>query len=198
MYWKFLNFLMGFSVWVLTAHPALAMYTNLSEGEKLEAINFGSSNSQVDITEFLTDWVVVLDDDKGVAFIITEFLALATEAKTAVQRGIALTQFDIEDAIARSSYKLVFRVTSFGNNMNFARDFTALVKTGKKTIHTTYWNNMEGEALGKGKNRPRFIADSDFYFPSEGIDPKSKITLVVQDEAGNTVSEYPFDLSKLR
>jgi hypothetical protein len=184
-------------LWIVD-RPASAMYSGLTEGQKLEAIKYGSSHSQADITEFLQEWVVVKKNDQGVAFIITEFLALATEAKDAVFRGAALTQFDIEDAVARSADKLVFRVTTFGPTMNFAQDYTAIVKSGTKTVNTTYWNNAEGEGFGDGKTRPRFIADSDFYFPSEGIDPNGKITLTVLNKDGKSVADFEFDLSKVR
>lgn len=186
------------ALWSAAPRPAAAMYMDLTEDQKLDAIKYGSSNAQAEMTEFLAEWVKVLDNDKGVAFIITEFLALATEAKNAIFKGTALSQFDIDDAVARSADKLVFRVTTFGQTMNFAKDYTAVVTAGKKKIRTTYWTNGEGEGFGDGKTRPRFIADSDFYFPSEGVDPNGKITLTVQDKDGNTVTEFDFDLSKVR
>jgi hypothetical protein len=195
---KFLSSAVALSIFLGGVATAPAMYKDLTEEQKLEAINYGSTNSQAEPTEFLGEWAVVLDDDKGVAIIITEFLALASAAKDAISRGTALSQFDIQDAIARSADKLVFRVTTFGPTMNYARNYTAVVKSGDKTVSTTYWNNSEGEGFGDGKTRPRFIADSDFYFPSEGIDPNGTITLIIKDQKGNTVTQFDFDLSKRR
>jgi hypothetical protein len=195
---QFLSAAVALSVFLGGVATAPAMYSNLTEEQKLEAINYGSTNSQADPTDFLGEWAVVLDHDKGVAIMITEFLALASAAKEAISNGTALSQFDIEDAIARSKDKLVFRVTTFGPTMNFAKNYTAVVKTPTKTVATTYWNNSEGEGFGDGKTRPRFIADSDFYFPSEGIDPNGKITLIIKDQQGNVVTQFDFDLSKRR
>jgi len=195
---KILSASVALSVFLGGAATAPAMYTNLSEEQKLEAISYGSSNSQSEVTDFLREWAVVLDNDKGVAILITEFLALASAAKDAIAKGTALTQFDIEDAIARSADKLVFRVTTFGPTMNYAKNYTAVVKAGAKTVSTTYWNNSEGEGFGDGKTRPRFVADSDFYFPAEGIDPNGTVTLIVKDHEGKTVTQFDFDLSKRR
>ena len=177
---------------------ASAMYNKLTEEQKLEAILFGSNNSQAEFTEFFGDWAVVLENDQGVAIIISEFLALANAAKDSVFRGLQLTPFDIEDAIATSAEKLVFRVTTFGPTMNYAKDYSAIVKAGGVEIPMTYWDNSEGEAFGDGKTRPRFLADSQFLFPSEGVDVNGKITLVIQDKDGKIVSQFPFDLSQFR
>lgn len=195
---KVISTFVALSVLLGGAATAPAMYMNLTEEQKLEAISYGSSNSQAEATDFLGEWAVVLDNDKGVAILITEFLALASAAKDAIAKGTALTQFDIEDAVARSADKLVFRVTTFGPTMNYAKNYTAVVKSADKTVSTTYWNNSEGEGFGDGKTRPRFIADSDFYFPADGIDPNGKITLIIKDHEGNAVTQFDFDLSKRR
>lgn len=195
---KFFSASVALSVFLGGAAGAPAMYANLTEEQKLEAISYGSSNSQAEITDFLGEWAVVLDNDKGMAILITEFLALASAAKDAISKGTALTQFDIEDAVARSADKLVFRVTTFGPTMNYAKNYTAVVQSADKTVSTTYWTNSEGEGFGDGKTRPRFVADSDFYFPSEGINPNGRITLIIKDHEGNTITQFDFDLSKRR
>ena len=174
--------------------PASAIYQQLREGRRLEAIDYGTQNTQTETEEFIEEWTVVLENKKGMAFIITEFLALANAARDAILKGIALTPFDIDDAIALSSDKFVFRVTTIGDSLNFARDYTALLKAGDKKILTTFWNNSEGEGLDASS----YVADSDFYFPADGVDPNSRVQLIVQDKDGNSVAEFEFDLSRIR
>jgi hypothetical protein len=188
----------GSAMIVSWPHIASAMYQKLSEGQTKEAIDYGERNAMKDVTEFLEEWVVVLDNYEGYAYIIPEFLALALEAKESTLRGVPLSPFEIQDAIATSSGKLVFRVTTFGDKFNFAKDYTASLKAGKQDIPTTFWTNGDGEAFGDGVTKPAFLADSEFYFPAEGIDPNTQVTLIVQNKDGNTVTQFEFDLSKVR
>ena len=179
------------AVWT---EPSSAIYQQIREGKRLEAIDYGTQNTQTETEEFIEEWTIVMKNKKGMAFIITEFLALANSARDAILKGIALTPFDIEDAIAQSSGKFVFRVTTIGDSLNFAQNYTALLKAGDKVIQTTFWNNSEGEGLDASS----YVADSDFYFPDEGVDPNSRIQLIIQDKDGSSVAEFEFDLSRMR
>lgn len=180
------------------AVPAPAMLQKLNEEQTKEAILLGKRSVKLDIFDFLKEWMVDLGNDKGTAFIITEFLALANASRDAALRQLELNKFDIEDTLAKSSGKMVFRVTVFGGKADFARDYTASIQAGAKVVPTTFWKNNEGESYGDGKSRPAFVADNDYYFPSDGIDPNSKITLVVHDKDGKDVVKFDFDLAKLR
>ena len=42
------------------------------------------------------------------------------------------------------------------------------------------------------------VTDSDYYFQADGIDPNSRITLIIQDKDGKAVAQFPFDLKKVR
>jgi hypothetical protein len=190
--------LVGLAIFVGWPNPVQAMYQKLTEEQTNEAIDFGERNTMAEPTEFLEEWVVVLDNYDGYAFVITEFLALANASKESTLRGVPLTPFEIQDAISTSSGKLVFRVTTFGDTFNFAKDYTAILKVGDQNIASTFWTNSDGEAFGEDGNKPDFQADSEFYFPTKGIEPKANVTLVVQDKDGKTVTQFEFDLSKVR
>ena len=190
--------LAGLAIFVGWSDPAPAVYQKLTEEQTNEAIDYGERNAMAEPTEFLKEWVVVLDGYDGYAFVISEFLALANASKESTLRGVPLSPFAIQDAIATSSGKLVFRVTTFGDTFNFAKDYTAILKAGNQDIPTTFWTNSDGEAFGEDDSKPAFQADSEFYFPSEGIEPEAKITLVVQDKDEKTVTQFEFDFSKVR
>lgn len=187
-----------FAILLAGAEPAPAMLQKLNDEQTKDAILFGKRSVKLDIFDFLKEWMVDLGNDKGTAFIITEFLALANASRDAALRQLELNKFDIEDTLAKSSGKMVFRVTVFGAKADFAKDYTASIQAGSKIIPTTFWKNNEGESYGDGKNRPAFVADNDYYFPSDGIDPNGKITLVVHDKDGKDVVKFDFDLAKLR
>lgn len=174
-----------------------AMLQNLSKEKRDEAIQYGKRGVKTEVTDFIKEWSVNKGKD-GFAFITTEFLSLAYASRQAALRMVPLNNFDIEDTLAKSSGKLVFRVTLFGSTEIFARDFTAILETDGKTIHTTFWNNPPGEPYEEGKGKQAYVTDSDFYFPSDGIDPNGKIILVVQDEDSKSVAKFPFNLKTLR
>jgi len=173
------------------------MLQKLSEEQKTEAISFGKRSVKKELTEFIEEWSVNKKYD-GFAFITTEFLALAYASRQATFKFSTLNKFDIEDTLAKSSGKLVFRVTLFGETENFAKDYTAIIRTDGKTIPTTFWNNPTGDPFGDDKSKPAFVTDSDYYFPADGIDPQGRIVLIIQDKDGNEVAEFPFELGKLR
>ena len=174
--------------------PAQAMYMGLTTQQTEEAIDYGQRNSMREVSDFIEEWSAPPVENKGFAFMITEFLALALESKSSAARGLPMTDFDIQDAIARSAGKLVFRVSTLGKTFDYSREYTAVVKTRDQVIQTTFWTNLEGEPLGDGT----FVGDSDFYFPSDTVDPNGKITLIVQDNDGKPVIQFDFDLSKVR
>ena len=195
---KLSSLMIGLLLVASWAQPLPAMYQQLTKQQKKEAMSYGQRSAMADITEFLEEWVVVLDEYKGYAFMITEFLALANASKDSILTGVPLNSFNMEDAMTQSRDKFVFRVTTFGDTIRFAKDYTAVLKAGNQVIPTTYWNNDEGEAFGDGKVKPAFQADSEFFFPAEGIASDSQIALIVQDKDGNTVTQFNFDLSKMR
>ncbi len=176
---------------------SFAMMQKLSPEQKDEAIKYGKRSVKADVPEFIKEWSV--DNGKnGFAFITTEFLALAFAARQAALQSSELNNFDIEDTLAKSSGKLVFQVSLLGNSNSFSKDYTAVLRVGDKTFPSTFWNNPPGEAYGDGKTKPDFEAASDYYFPSEGIDPNSTLTLAVQDKDGKDVAKFLFSLSKIR
>jgi len=194
------SILFGVYIAILPFHfnqDAYAMLQKLSPDQRDEAIKYGKRSVRLDVPDFIKEWSVN-NGEGGFAFITTEFLALAYAARQAALQSAELNNFDIEDTLAKSSGKLVFRVSLFGNTETFSKDYTAILQVGDKIHPSTFWNNSPGETYGDGTTKPLFIADSDFYFPSEGINSNSTVTLVVQDKDGKEVSKFAFNLAKLR
>ncbi len=174
-----------------------AMLQNLSEDERQEAIIAGKRGLRTELPEFIEEWSVN-HRFEGFAFITTEFLALAYASRQSALRMTEMNSYDIEDTLAKSSGKLVFRVTLFGDSPDFSRNFTAMVKADGKTIPTTFWDTPSADPYGDGETDPTFVSDSDFYFPSDEVDPEGNITLIIQDDQGKEVASFSFDLSSLR
>lgn len=185
------------AVFISLPHQALPMLQNLSEDERQEAIIAGKRGIRTELTEFIEEWSVNHKLD-GFAFITTEFLALAYAARQSALRMSEMNSYDIEDTLAKSSGKLVFRVTLFGDSPDFSRNYIAIVKTEGKTIPTTFWDTPSADPYGDGETSPTYVSDSDFYFPDDEVDPEGKITLVILDDQEKEVASFPFDLSSLR
>ncbi|HSG05949.1 MAG TPA: hypothetical protein VLB09_06085, partial [Nitrospiria bacterium] len=176
---------------------ALSMLQDLSEDERQEAVLYGKRGIRTELPEFIKEWSVN-NKLEGFAFITTEFLALAYAARQSALRMTEMNSYDIEDTLAKSSGKLVFRVTLFGDSPDFSRNYTAIVKTDTTTVPTTFWDTPSGDPYGDGESSPTYVSDSDFYFSSEEVDPEEKITLVILDDQEKEVSRFSFDLGSLR
>ena len=182
-------YLVGFSN---AQSDSFAMMQKLSPDQRDDAIKYGKRGVKTDVREFIQEWSV--DNGKnGFSFIITEYLALAFASRQASPAD--LNNFDIEDTLAKSSGKLVFQVSLLGNTETFSKDYTAVLRVGDKTFPSTYWTNPPGEAHDDGKT---FEANSEYYFPSEGIDSSAVVLLVVQDKDGKDVAKFSFNLAKIR
>jgi len=177
------------------AVPAQAIWTDLTAEQAKRAEKVGGFNaSAADPTKFMKPWVVNLGDGKGGALLMTEFLSVAFAAQEAVHNFAALMPWEIQDAISRARYKLVFSVTTFDSDADYADGLRGWVVADGKRIQNTHWQNGAATAYKDGK----YTADSTFWFPSKGIDPQGKIELVIEHETSGRSWVFPFDLAKMR
>jgi hypothetical protein len=179
----------------LLAVPAFAIWTDLTPKQATRAEKVGGFNaSAADPTAFMKPWVVNLGDGKGGALLMTEFLSVAFAAQEAALNFAALQPWEVQDAIARGRHKLVFSVTTFDADQDYADGLRGWVTAGDKRIQNTHWQNGQVEPYSGGG----YTADSTFWFPSAGIDPEGTIELVIEHDQSGKKWVFPFDLSKMR
>jgi len=177
------------------AVPAYAIWTDLTPEQAKRAEKVGGFNaSAADPSRFMKPWVVNLGDGKGGALLMTEFLSVAFAAQDAALNFAALQPWEVQDAIARARQKLVFSVTTFGANQDYADGLRGWVKAGGKRIQNTHWQNGQAEPYSAGG----YSADSTFWFPSADVDPEGQIELIIEHEETGKSWVFPFDLSKMR
>ena len=145
-------------------------------------------------TRFMEKWSVNLGPGKGAALLMTEFLSVAFAAEAASKNFASLQPWEVQDARARASGKLVFSVTTFGDKADYADALRGWVIDGKREVQNTHWQNGTPEAAEGGG----YVADSTFWFPMEGIDPEGKITLVIRNSGTGREWRFPFDLGQMR
>ena len=164
---------LGVALWVWgVATPAHAIWMDLTPEQAKRAEKVGGfQSSAADPTKFMQKWVVNLGEGKGAA----------------------LQPWEVEDALARARGKLVFSVTTFGDTDDFSDGLRGWLVVGGKKVQNTHWQNGAATSSGGGK----FVADSTFWFLSEGIAPEAQVELLIEHEQTGQTWRFPFDLSKM-
>lgn len=175
--------------------PAAAIWVNLTPEQTERALKIGGFQASMgNSARFMEKWSVNLGPGKGAALLMTEFLSVAFAAEAAAKNFASLQPWEVQDARARASGKLVFSVTTFGDNANYADGLRGWVIDGKRQVQNTHWQNGTPEPAEGGG----YVADSTFWFPMEGIDPEAKITLLIRHAGTGREWRFPFDLSQMR
>jgi hypothetical protein len=179
----------------LLARPAQAIWVDLTPEQTEQALKIGGFQASMgNSARFMEKWSVNLGPGKGAALLMTEFLSVAFAAEAASRNFASLQPWEVQDARARASGKLVFSVTTFGDKADYADGLRGWVIDGKREVQNTHWQNGTPEPAEGGG----YVADSTFWFPMEGIDPEAKITLLIRHEATGKEWRFPFDLSQMR
>jgi hypothetical protein len=174
---------------------AEAIWVDLTPEQTDQALQIGGFQASMgNPTRFMEKWSVNLGPGKGAALLMTEFLAVAFAAEAASKNFQSLQPWEVQDARARASGKLVFSVTTFGDRPDYADGLRGWVIDGKREIQNTHWKNGTPEKAEGGG----YVADSTFWFPMDGVDPDGKVTLVIRQNGTQKEWRFPFDLSQMR
>jgi hypothetical protein len=180
---------------LLLSEKAEAFWVHLNDAQRGEAMYYGARNVKTDAKEFFKEWT--FDKGiKGVVILNSEFLTLASAAREAAISGDEMDADAIEDALAKTQGKLVFTVYLYGKEKDFAKDYSAVIKTGGKTYPASYWE--EGES-SPSETHPGMIAEElFFYFPLGEISPDSPVTLEIGDSKLKEKFQFDIDLKKVK
>jgi len=179
----------------LAPTQARAIWVDLTPEQSDQALKVGGFQASMgNSAKFMEKWSVNLGAGKGAALLMTEFLAVAFAAESAAKSMQSLQPWEVQDARARASGKLVFSVTTFGDKPEYADALRGWVIDGKREIQNTHWQNGTPEPAEGGG----YVADSTFWFPMEGVDPDAKITLVIRQSGTDREWRFPFDLGQMR
>jgi hypothetical protein len=174
---------------------AHAIWVDLTPEQTDQALKIGGFQASMgNPARFMEKWSVNLGPGKGAALLMTEFLSVAFAAEAASKNMQSMQPWDVQDAIARASGKLVFSVTTYGDKPDYADALRGWVIDGKREIQNTHWQNGTPEPAEGGT----YVADSTFWFPIEGVDPDAKVTLVIRQTGTDREWRFPFDLSLMR
>lgn len=197
MYRKIFIVLVFLVIMGFAGKTTYSMSVNLTTGQIEEAIEYGKTNRRASLTDFTAPWVVYLDEKSGWATLWTPYYNVAFKAKKAAVERRELSQREILRALYIKE-SLTFVVSVFGENMEFARGYNAILYSGDKTIYPVFSYFPEYAEPSKFyPEEPAFVAGCVYKFPLEEVIQDSTTRLLVTSPEGKEL-EFVFDLIKIK
>lgn len=180
----------------LNDKKALCMTFSLTGSQINEAIEYGQKNKLKSLKEFTKPWVSHLGEKVGWATLWSPYHNLAFKSQKAAVERRSLSENEIFKAL-RIKESITFTVSVFGDYMQFARGYNAILYCNEKMIYPvlSYFPEF-AEPSSFYPETPIYVAGCVFKFPAEEIVIDSMITLVVTDPEGKEF-KFPFDLSHI-
>lgn len=178
---------------VMAPAPALAIWINLSEAQRKEAMAYGVEHREKLLPEFNREWQV--SGQEWVALLRTEFNALAYLARIMAKRNQDPPAELVERIIEQSRGGLDFAVMVSSQEKEYGEKVEVVLLFGEQRI-----SPRETQVIRVPLKRPNdglFEAHVRYKFPLEGINLQGQVTLVVKGPDGRE-ERFPFDLSKVR
>src|SRR3989338_2519111 len=197
MYKKTAIILAFFVIVSLAYKTAYCMSVNLTAGQINEAIKYGQTNRLASPRDFAAPWVVRLDEKDGWATLWTPYHNVAFKAKKAAVERRQLSQSEIFRALYIKE-SLTFAVSVFGEYMEFARGYNAILYSGDKTVYPvfSYFPDF-AEPSSFYPEEPAFVAGCVYKFPIEDMDQNSEVKLLVTSPEVKEL-KFVFDLVKIK
>ncbi len=177
----------------LNLKDTFCLSLNLDSSQINEAIEYGSKNKLYSLKEFTKPWVSYLGDSVGWATLWSPYHNLAFKSQKAAVERRTLTQNEVFKAL-RIKESLTFTVSVFGDYMQFARGYNAILYCNEKMIFPVLAYIPEfAEPSSFYPEEPAYVAGCVFKFSTEDLLTDTAITLVVTDREGKEF-KFPFDL----
>ena len=186
-----------FAITSLTYNTAYCMSFNLTSNQINEAVKYGQTNKMASPKDFAEPWVVRLDEKNGWATLWTPYHNVAFKAKKAAVERRELSQREILRAL-HIKESLTFVVSVFGEYMEFARGYNAILYAEGKTAYPIYSYFPEfAEPSSFYPEEPAFVAGCVYKFSIEDINQNSEARLLITSPEGKEL-EFAFDLVNVK
>jgi hypothetical protein len=191
--WRHCSLVMvGIALWPAPGQLAAAASFALTEPQRADAVRAGQKS--VVAQEFGAEWRA-RDEAGQTLTVVTPYHRLALAARNAAFKKEALRPREVESALKESEGKLAFWVTLRGARPEFARFFEPVLLNGKTEVKASF---VQNERTALREEDGRFAARCLYVFPSEGLDPRGRMTLVVRDPNEKEMAKFTVDLSAMR
>ncbi len=170
-----------------------AILPELSAGDIKRAIDEGSR--AIAQEEAGDEWRMRLPGGEEVV-VTTPFSRLWHAARQAAFKGEPLSDKQLQEQLERGKGKLQLVVTMYGRQVDFARWYQPVLRSGRSEIKATFTQN---ERTALPVENGRFAARNVYVFPIEGLPVQGTATLVVQHSIDRKeILRAPLDLSRMR
>lgn len=188
---------------ILVCNQSFAM--SLMNIEKIkQAQHYGESHAKVEWEEFLLPWISYeektprINEFSEKAYLYTNFLLLATDAREKHLKGVTPKIEDSEEILTNYNGYLTFSVTLYGTQEKFGQNTSVSLKQGN-TLIKAYQVNVPvlAEKIVKHSNKPIFRLQCYFYFLEKDIvfDKSAILSIVTNDKKKHN---FYFDLMQLK
>jgi len=186
-----------FAIMSLTYNTAYCMSLNLTSDQINEAIKYGQTNRLASPKDFAMPWVVRLDEKAGWATLWTPYHNVAFKAKKAAVERRELSQREILKAL-HIKESLTFVVSVFGEYMEFAKGYNAILYAEGKAVYPIYSYFPDfAEPSSFYPEEPAFVAGCVYKFSIEDINQNSEARLLVTSPEGKEL-EFVFYLVNVK
>jgi len=173
--------------------PGEAMSFALADRDREQAIRVGKKSIVEE--QFGGEWR--LKDGSGQTLVVmTPFHKLALAARNSTFRSQELKPKDVQSVLKDTEGKLNFRVTLRGGpKADFARFYAPTLLAGSQEMKASF---VQNERTALREEDGRYAAQCVYEFPTDGVDPKGRVVLVVKDADEREVAKFTVDLAAMR
>ncbi len=173
--------------------PGEAMSFALADRDREQAIRVGKKSIVEE--QFGGEWR--LKDGSGQTLVVmTPFHKLALAARNSTFRSQELKAKDVQSVLKDTEGKLNFRVTLRGGpKADFARFYAPTLLAGSQEMKASF---VQNERTALREEDGRYAAQCVYEFPTDGVDPKGRVVLVVKDADEREVAKFTVDLAAMR
>ncbi len=173
--------------------PGEAMSFALADRDREQAIRVGKKSIVEE--QFGGEWR--LKDGSGQTLVVmTPFHKLALAARNSTFRSQELKAKDVQSVLKDTEGKLNFRVTLRGGpKADFARFYAPTLLAGSQEVKASF---VQNERTALREEDGRYAAQCVYEFPTDGVDPKGRVVLVVKDADEREVAKFTVDLAAMR
>ena len=178
---------------VFGSAPLSAASFSLTPRETQEAIRFGQRS--VVSGDFDREWKTANSSGETL-MVVTPFFRLAQAARNAAFKSETPKQNDVDALLRQHQGKLFFWAFLRGRQVDFSRWYRpVLLVPGRDEIKPSF---VQNERTALRQEDGRFLSRSLYVFPTDGLAPKGRVTLVVRDKDDHEVAKFSVDLSTMR
>jgi hypothetical protein len=156
-----------------------------------EALELGRTS--VSQERFGEEWEVAVKDES--VTVVTPFSRLALAARNAAFKRESLAAAEVRKILDRGKGRIHFLAALRGTQAEFARFYEGVLLVKGKEVKPVF---VQNERTAAPLEEGGFLARCLYVFPTDGLDPRGEVTLVVRLPKGGEVFRAAIDLGSMR